>query len=146
VRRFSARSVEAIAIENAVEGCVRETYGALVATWQSAHASDPEIKRAMQAIAADETRHASVSFRVARFLESRLDEPARRRVRRAQDRAIRQLHDEVAREVPASDLVRVAGMPTKTAAASLLAGATSTLWPRAPWPQPVSRSSRRARP
>ena len=26
-----------LALDNAVEGCVRETYGALVATWQAGH-------------------------------------------------------------------------------------------------------------
>jgi hypothetical protein len=138
VRRFSPRTVEAIAMENAVEGCVREAYGALVATWQSVHASDPSIRRAMRVIATDETRHASLSFRVARFLESRLDEPARMRVQRAQTRAIRKLSDEIARDVPASDVVRIAGMPTPSAAAGLLAGATPALWSRLvsrPWPR-----------
>ncbi|HEX7664753.1 MAG TPA: hypothetical protein VF407_09585, partial [Polyangiaceae bacterium] len=36
----AVRTLEAIALENAVEGCVRETFGALVATWQAAHAAD----------------------------------------------------------------------------------------------------------
>jgi hypothetical protein len=35
VGAFPARSLEDLAVENATEGCVRETYGALLALWQS---------------------------------------------------------------------------------------------------------------
>jgi hypothetical protein len=45
------RSLEAMAIENAVEGCVRETLGALIATWQAACAKDPVIRSALARIA-----------------------------------------------------------------------------------------------
>jgi hypothetical protein len=32
------------ALDNASEGCVRELYGAAVATWQSTHAHVPQIR------------------------------------------------------------------------------------------------------
>lgn len=35
VERAPVRSLEDIAVENAVEGCVRETFGALVGAWQA---------------------------------------------------------------------------------------------------------------
>jgi len=56
-----------VALENAVEGCVRETYGALIATRQAEAASDPVVRRAMRKIAADETAHAALSWDVASF-------------------------------------------------------------------------------
>jgi hypothetical protein len=62
------RTLEAIATENAVEGCVRETYGALVALWQARHARDPVVAAAMAPIAADETRHADWPGRSRRGL------------------------------------------------------------------------------
>jgi rubrerythrin len=55
------RSLVAIAIENACEGCVRETWGAACAVAQSKRATDPEIRQAMRAIARDELAHASLS-------------------------------------------------------------------------------------
>ena len=55
VRRGPVRSLEQMAIENAAEGCVRETFGALVAEWQAAHAEDAGVRREMASIAADET-------------------------------------------------------------------------------------------
>ena len=44
------RPLLAIAIDNIVEGCVRETYGAVVATWQSLHAEDPELRAAFRSL------------------------------------------------------------------------------------------------
>ena len=51
-------TLEELVRQNAVEGCVRETFGALVALWQSTHAHDAGVRRAMAGIAADEARHA----------------------------------------------------------------------------------------
>jgi hypothetical protein len=128
VRRSAARSLEAVAIENAVEGCVRETYGALVATWQATHATDPAVRRAMRGIAADETRHASLAFRVARFLDTRLDARARTRVERARTRAIARLRDEVARDVPSAELAGLAGVPDAVVAERLVTSLASALF------------------
>lgn len=59
------RSLEEIALENATEGCVNETYGALVATFQARVAGDPRVRAAMARIARDETRHAALARDVA---------------------------------------------------------------------------------
>jgi hypothetical protein len=91
-----ARSLEAFALENAVEGCVRESFGALVATRQATHAHDPELAHAMGRIARDETRHAALAWRVARWIEPRLSDGARARVRRAIGEAFAALRCEVA--------------------------------------------------
>ncbi len=42
------RSLEDVALENAIEGCVRETYGAAVAWWQAERSHDPQIAREMR--------------------------------------------------------------------------------------------------
>ncbi len=127
VRTFRRREVEAMARENAIEGCVRETFGALVATWQAVHAADPEIRSAMQRIADDETKHAALSMEAARFYEPQLDTRARARVSSAKRRAIRELH-EAARRDPHDDLVAVAGLPSAAQARSLVHALEAQVW------------------
>jgi hypothetical protein len=83
VEPTAERSVEAIATENAVEGCVRETFGALLATYQAETARDPLVRTVMARVARDETRHAALAWRVAGWLDQRLDAEARRRVAEA---------------------------------------------------------------
>jgi hypothetical protein len=61
VALFTTRSPYDIAIENATEGCVRETCGARVATVQAKRAHDEAVARAMAVIAEDETRHAALA-------------------------------------------------------------------------------------
>src|SRR5262249_51281795 len=51
---LAVRPLFEVAIENAVEGCVRETWGAAVAAFQGEVALDRAVRRAMRSIAADE--------------------------------------------------------------------------------------------
>jgi hypothetical protein len=66
------RELFALAYENAVEGCVREFFGALLARWQSVHADDPEVRVTLRRIAVDEARHADLAWDVAAWVEPRL--------------------------------------------------------------------------
>jgi rubrerythrin len=126
VRRARKRSAAAVAAENAAEGCVRETYGALVALWQSLHAEDVELRRAFARIAEEEASHAALSWAVARWIEPRLGEAARRRVARARSRALRALEDGIAIE-PAADVARSVGLPRAATARVLLSVMTREL-------------------
>jgi hypothetical protein len=121
------RTLEAIAIENAVEGCVRETYGAAVAGVQSATATDALIRDAMRAIARDELRHAELSWSVAKWLETKLDAPARDRVRRARHRAARELLESASQEAPA-EIMRELGLPGARLAAGIARDLRDALW------------------
>ena len=121
VRRQRARSLESLARENAVEGCVRETYGALLLCWQAEHAAEPELRRVFARIAADETRHAALSWEVAQWAEHQLDARARARVASARRRALRTLSATIeAREPCAFD--GAIGQPGRGAARALLQG------------------------
>jgi hypothetical protein len=115
------RSLEEVATENAVEGCVRETYGVLVALWQARYAQDPAVAGAMGPIAADETRHAELAWEVASWAEPRLPRAARTRIDTARTDALIDLMTEAARPVPAS-LVSLAGLPSPEIATALLRG------------------------
>lgn len=115
----AARSLEAMAVENAVEGCVRETYGALVAWWQSRRARDADVLAALRGIADDETRHAALSWRVHAWMRTRLDHAALARVEGARRDAVRALRDELRAPMPAAVMIR-AGLPSSDEAAALL--------------------------
>jgi hypothetical protein len=124
---IAARTLEEIARENAIEGCVRETFGAAVATWQAHAAGDLRIRAAMRRIAVDETRHAELAFAVARWAEPRLDRAARRRVREARANAAHELARGVDREVSPALITR-AGLPPRAIATRLVAQMSAELW------------------
>ncbi|NOK18317.1 ferritin-like domain-containing protein [Corallococcus carmarthensis] len=121
------RPLDAVALDNAVEGCVRETYGALVAHHQALHARDAEVREAMVRIAEDETRHAGLSWDIDRWVRSRLSAPEQEALREAQKRAVALLRAEVAAPLDAT-LVTEAGLPTPEAALALLDTLEQELW------------------
>ena len=113
------RSIEDFAIENAVEGCVREAYGALVATWQAREAADPRVRAHFGRIARDETSHASLALRIDAWVHARLDRTARARVATAVGAARAGLRAAIEREQPDLALARTAGLPRKEVALAL---------------------------
>lgn len=108
------RSLEAIAHENAIEGCVREAYGALVATYQAERAS-PELRAAFSAIAVDERRHAELAEDVHAWILGRLEAAPREAVERARTRAEAELRASVMTSRACSEL----GLPSGPDAVAL---------------------------
>ena len=129
--RAEPRALEAIAAENAVEGCVGETFGALLAMHQAMRATDPGVRMAMRSIAVDETRHAALAWAVAKWMETKLSGEARARVREARRTAVATLRDELARGAPAK-LVAYAGVPARDVALQMIDALTASLWADAP--------------
>jgi hypothetical protein len=127
VERLPVRPLDEVAIENAVEGCVRETYGALVASYQAAHARDPEIARVMGEIAVDEIRHAALSWAVARWAASRLDADAHARMAARCVETIAALRREADAEAPC-DVVTAAGLPGAEQQRALLTALEAQTW------------------
>jgi hypothetical protein len=117
-------ALEALAIDNAIEGEVRETWGAVVGAWQARAASSPAIRRVMRAVAPDELRHAELAARLARFYATRLPAAARARIAAAKARAIDDLETS---ELPAP-LASELGLPSPAASAALLAGLRARVW------------------
>jgi len=113
------RPLADVAVENAAEGCVRETYGAAVCWWQAERARDPGIARAMARIAREETSHAHLSWALAAWAEPRLTRAARTRVAHARSRALEELRVDVDRDV-SRVLVTLAGLPPRASARELL--------------------------
>lgn len=127
VEELPPRSLMDVALENAVEGCVRETYGALLAHHQALHARDLEVREAMVRIAEDETRHAALSWDIDQWARPRLSAEEREALREAQKRAVALLREDVAAPLDAS-IVTMAGMPTPEAALALLDTLEQELW------------------
>jgi hypothetical protein len=90
VPALQVRSLEEMALENAVEGCVRETLGAHAAWRRSQVVRDPQLAAALVAIARDERRHGNLAWAVDAWSRPRLDPAARRRVEAARRLALRE--------------------------------------------------------
>lgn len=127
VQKTSVRPLLEVALENRVEGCVRETYGALVAHHQALHAADPTIRTMMKGIAADETRHASLSWQVDAWAREQLDERGREVLETAQAQAIATLRAEVSRSLHEA-VHESAGMPRPDVALALMNHLERELW------------------
>jgi hypothetical protein len=121
------RSLLAFALDNAVEGCVRETYGALLAHHQAALAQDSQVALLMRGIAEDETRHAELSFRIARWAEPQLTAAERVLIAAAQYAALLELRAGVARDAPTADAARVLGWPDASVEHALIGRLASVL-------------------
>jgi rubrerythrin len=111
VAKVPRRSLEAIARENAVEGCVNETFSAALAAVQAECARDGQVRAAMRRIAADEARHAELAWSVATWVDTRLDAGARKRVTAARTKAARALIEAEAPDVPPNAAYAL-GLPT----------------------------------
>jgi hypothetical protein len=113
------RELVEIALENAVEGCVRECWGALSARFQAAAAQAADVRGALARIAREEAEHAQLSRDVAAWLDERLTPAERARVAEARRDAIDSLRSELDREPPASSC-RELGLPTREQALTAL--------------------------
>jgi hypothetical protein len=117
--RRTLSDLETVARENAVEGCLHETYGALLAHWQARNATDNRLRAAFLRIAQDETRHAALAWAIARWADGQLGARARARVGRARRGAERRLKMELRRPVDPA-VADAAGLPSPAQARALL--------------------------
>ncbi|HTU61725.1 MAG TPA: hypothetical protein VMF89_24885 [Polyangiales bacterium] len=116
----ASRDALAIAIENAVEGCVRETYGAALACYQAETAQDPAVRAVMARVFEDETKHAQLAWEIAAWLEPQLADADREAVQHARSAAYAQLRSEIETSLSQEARARI-GMPSVAVGARLLA-------------------------
>lgn len=118
------RSLEAFAIENAIEGCTRELFGAAVMIHQSQSAA-PDLRPAFAIIARDETRHAALSLRIFHWCAARLERSGRARVLAAMDAAVDRILEAWAERSPTSaDL----GWPDARVARAIVERLRADVW------------------
>jgi rubrerythrin len=117
----SATSLLEIATHNAVEGCVTETWAALLAAHQARTAEAAATREAFAEIARDEARHAQLAWDLHAWLSGRLSTAERARVEAARARALARLESSAvlgSRVAPAT-LRRRLGLPDPQRAAIL---------------------------
>jgi hypothetical protein len=113
------RPLAAMALDNAVEGCIRETYSALECAWQAEVARDPVVRATMKRIARDEMRHLAFSWAVHAWVCGRLDAETRAAIERAQRAEIADMRRELAGD-PHESLVSRGGLPRAYQSGALL--------------------------
>lgn len=69
-----------LALENATEGCVRETLGAAITLHQAMNAESPDVRAAFASICDDEAEHAAFSWDLRSWFDTKLSEHERARV------------------------------------------------------------------
>jgi hypothetical protein len=116
-----------IALHNAVEGCVRETWGAACAVLQSLRAADREVRAAMRVIARDEVAHAGLSWDIADWIATRLTREQRAEVDRERSRAISLLEGELDASVPCAWYAAL-GLPSREEAAAIVRRMRAEVW------------------
>lgn len=118
VQSSPVRTLLELAIDNAVEGLTRETFGALLGHHQALHAEDPAVRRAMEVIASDETDHAEFSWRLHHWLLSQLSPAERLEVQRAREGALERFGGAMLTEADPR-VQRLAGLPDAAQATQL---------------------------
>jgi len=78
IRKHGCRDLLAIGVDNAVEGCVKETYAALQLLHRAEHARDPRDAAIFASIGRDEVRHAQLSWDLDAWIRGRAGIDARR--------------------------------------------------------------------
>jgi hypothetical protein len=121
------RGLHAVALENAREGCVRETYGALVGVWQSKHSRDPVVREVMSRIAIDESRHAELSADIDSWARTQLSASEQKALDAERQEALRQLVARGADSV-SQELIDMAGLPDADSNSRLLQLAQTQIW------------------
>ena len=111
---LTVRELLPLAIENAIEGCVREAYGALVASYQAERAA-PALRGTFQRLAKDERAHAALAEDVDCWLAEHLDEHGRAHVANARAMARAELRCSLENAVGCETL----GLPDRQAAVRL---------------------------
>jgi len=124
VRATRAPSIADLARDNAIEGCVRETFGALLALHQATHARGAGVRAAMKRIARDEIRHAALSWDVHGFFAARLDDATRAEIRDA----MRAAADDASRSDVPAHVRRAVGLPSDDEARAIVAALRASLW------------------
>src|SRR5207253_8687625 len=126
VARTPVRTLVELASENAVEGCVRETYGAAVAAWQGQWAGHASVRRVMRSIAIDEAEHAALGWAVDAWARSRLSRAGRAALDDCRACALTELRDQIGEPVATESAIAL-GLPGREDAAKLVS-ALEPLW------------------
>jgi hypothetical protein len=129
VKWMPVRSLVEVAAENVREGCVRETFGAVTAAYQSRHAADPGVRSMMNVIAVDEARHARLAWEIDAWVSSALSTRVVRRLSEDRFAAGESIEGEIiAATSTEPSLATPLGLPTYPVVRELAGNARRLLW------------------
>jgi hypothetical protein len=112
------RSYFSLAMENAIEGCIHESYAAIQALYQSQHAKTPELRELFTAIATDEIQHAQLSLQIHHWLMSKLTREQQNTILKAQQKSVGQLIEYHTTHEPAAQ-TSILGLPDSKSAVKM---------------------------
>jgi len=118
VEPVSFGDLESIAMDNMQEGCIGETWGALVGLYQAKKATDPVIAETMRCIALEEVEHASLSWAIHDWIVPQLDDQAIERVNKLKKKALVKLIKKTSVPVDQNHVL-LAGLPEVAVARQL---------------------------
>ena len=88
---FQPRSLIDLALDNAIEGCIFETFSALKLLQQAHNSAHPVLAQTLKQIALDEVSHAELAWDIHKYLLTRLSNEEMKIVLKAQQEAIQRL-------------------------------------------------------
>ncbi len=122
------RSVLQFAIENAVEGCVRETYAAMLAVRQAESSSELALRDAFAKIAVDETSHADLAWAMHEWAQSLLSDVEQQQVQQAMSDAVSELRQQVGGSMPSAELSAALGLAPREQLLQMVDALAQNLW------------------
>lgn len=124
---FQLRSLFEIALENAVEGCVNETFAAACGIWQHEHAEHEAFRAVMGRVAEEESGHADLSWKIHHWVMPQLSKVEQQHIYQAQQEAVAGLENSF--KVENDQVLRLAvGLPDVADAARLIRELRGQLW------------------
>jgi hypothetical protein len=126
-QKLAVRGLAEMAVENAAEGCVRETLGAVVAAWQSTHAQDQRVRQVFGVVAQEEASHAQLAWDVARWADHQLSASQRHACKEARAQAVSSTLAAAAQPVP-DEMTQLLGLPNRSQQTALVEQLNATLW------------------
>ena len=124
---FCLRSLYEIALENAVEGCVNETFAAACGLWQSEYAQLDVFRKVIAHITEEEMGHAALSWEIHQWVMPQLSEIQQEQILVAQAEAVDSLVSDFNQESNPM-LQQAFGLPTKDDVARLFAQLKNSVW------------------
>jgi len=118
VAPYQQRDFAEFARENAVEGCVRETFGVADALYRSKQAPTAGLRSAFKRIARDEARHAELSWDIDRWARQQMSETQQATVEQQMVAAYEELASQLSTERP-DEVQRALGAPSAQHATSM---------------------------
>lgn len=106
----ASKPLEEIAVDNAVNGTVRESWDALQYTWKAHYETDKSLAWVFRTLAMDLTKRVQARAEVHEWLMSQLPADARVRVQEARAEALQHALSTADAPVPAA-LVKASGLP-----------------------------------